>query len=61
VLAAPTDDGLDSTAFVNTDGSTVVVVMNRTELPLRFQIQLGDKSVQTDAPERSIQTIVINP
>jgi glucosylceramidase len=61
VLAAPTDDGLDSTAFVNTDGSTVVVVMNRTELPIRFQIQLGDKAVTTDAPERSIQTLVINP
>ena len=59
VLAAPTVDELETTAFVNTDGSTVVVVLNRTEVPIRFMIRLGDHATQMDAPERSIQTIVI--
>ena len=61
VLAAPTSDSLETTAFVNPDGSTVVVVMNRTEAPVRFQVLLGDKSAAMDAPERSIQTVVIKP
>jgi glucosylceramidase len=61
VLAAPTSDSLETTAFVNPDGSTVVVVMNRTELPVRFEVKLNGKVAQMDAPERSIQTVVINP
>jgi glucosylceramidase len=61
VLAAPTSDSLETTAFVNPDGSTVVVVMNRTEVPLRFELRLGTEAAQMDAPEHSIQTIVVNP
>ena len=61
VLAAPTSDNLDTTAFVNTDGSTVLVVMNRTEVPIRFKVELGAQASTMDAPERSIQTIVIRP
>jgi glucosylceramidase len=61
VLAAPTSDSLETTAFVNPDGSTVVVVMNRTELPVRFELHLGTQAAQMDAPQHSIQTIVVNP
>ncbi len=61
ILAAPTSDSLETTAFVNTDGSTVVVVMNRTEVPVRFELRLGTQGVQMDAPQRSIQTVVVNP
>jgi glucosylceramidase len=61
VLAAPTSDSLETTAFVNPDGSTVLVVMNRTELPVRFEVRLGSQAAQMDAPERSIQTVVIKP
>jgi glucosylceramidase len=59
VLCAATVDSLETTAFVNKDGSTVVVVMNRTELPVRFQVKLGAQASTMDAPARSIQTIVI--
>jgi glucosylceramidase len=59
ILAAPTSDSLETTAFLNTDGSIVVVVMNRTELPVRFALRLGDHATEMDSPERSIQTIVI--
>ena len=59
VLAASTHDGLETTAFVNPDGSTIVVVMNRTETPVRFELRLGDKASRMDAPQHSIQTLVI--
>jgi glucosylceramidase len=61
VIAAPTSDSLETTAFVNTDGSTVVVVMNRTELPVRFDLKLGAQHVAMDAPQHSIQTVVVRP
>jgi len=61
VLAAQSSDSLETTAFVNPDGSTVVVVMNRTELPVRFELRLGTQAAQMDAPQRSIQTVVVNP
>ncbi len=61
VLAAPTNVNLETVAFVNTDGTTVVVVMNRTELPIRFAVKLGDKSAAMDAPQHSIQTVVVKP
>jgi glucosylceramidase len=61
ILAAPTSDSLETTAFVNPDGSTVVVVMNRTELPVRFEVRLKGRAARMDAPQRSIQTVVIGP
>jgi len=61
ILAAPTSDNLETTAFVNPDGSTIVVVLNRSEIPIRFELRLGTQAAQMDAPQRSIQTIVINP
>lgn len=61
VLTAVSSDSLEVTAFLNTDGSTAIVVMNRTELPVRFELRLGADSVAMDAPERSIQTVVARP
>lgn len=61
VLSAPTSDSLETAAFVNPDGSTVVVIMNRTEIPVRFDLKLGKEAAQMDAPQHSIQTIVIKP
>jgi hypothetical protein len=33
--------------------------MNRTETPVRFELKLGPEAVAVDAPERSIQTLII--
>lgn len=54
-------DKLESTAFKNTDGSLVVVVMNRTDdvIPYRFTLEPGKISTVTSLPH-SIQTIVID-
>jgi glucosylceramidase len=59
VLTAVTSDSLEVTAFANMDDSTVTVVMNRTEAPVRFELKIGTQAVAMDAPERSIQTVVV--
>ena len=38
VLCAATRQELEATAFVNPDGSVAVVVLNRTEAPIRFEL-----------------------
>ncbi len=60
ILAAPTHDSLETTAFLNTDGKIAVVVMNRSELPVRFNLMLGNRATLVDAPQHSIQTLVLN-
>ena len=60
ILAAPTSDNLETTAFVNPDGHLVVIVLNRSELRIRFDLKSGDQSGRVDAPPRSIQTLVLN-
>lgn len=56
VLCAATRQDLESTAFVNPDGSVAVVVMNRTETAIRFMLRLDDKDVATELPPHSIAT-----
>ena len=61
VLSALTTDKLMATSFVNTDGSIVTVVMNRTDEPVRFQLNIGAQTSEMDAPKHSIQTVVVRP
>ena len=61
VLSATTSGNLMTTAFVNTDGSMVTVVMNRTDDPVRFELKTSAQDVTMDAPSHSIQTVVITP
>jgi len=49
-----------STAFVNPDGSTAIVVMNQGDTARNYSIQLDGKTAQHNALPHSIQTIVIN-
>ena len=60
VLCAATRQDLECTAFVNPDGSKVVVVMNRTEAPIRFGLRgLGDTAAST-LPPRAIATFLVS-
>jgi glucosylceramidase len=59
VLAAPTNIHLETTAFVNPDGSIVTIVMNETGDPIRFELRIGAQTAQMDAPSHSIQTVVV--
>ncbi len=61
LLTAATSDSLEVTSFINTDGSIVTVVMNRTELPVRFELKIDAKVATMDAPGHSIQTVVVGP
>ena len=56
VLCAATRQDLEATAFVNPDGSTATVVMNRTSEPLRFELRSGLCSGVAELPPRSIAT-----
>jgi glucosylceramidase len=58
VLCAASRQDLESAAFVNPDGSTATVVMNRTEQPIRFALRLdGVPSTPFELPARSIATV----
>jgi glucosylceramidase len=59
VLCAASRQDLESTAFVNPDGATVVVVMNRTEEAIGLRLQVGDQATSTELPARSIATYLL--
>jgi glucosylceramidase len=50
---------LQSTGFLNTDGSVVVIVMNTTDQPLPYHLMWKGKAVTTESLAHSIATIVI--
>ncbi|QTN28179.1 glycoside hydrolase family 30 protein [Rhodoferax sp. AJA081-3] len=59
VLCAASIHDLETTAFVNPDGSAAVVVMNRTEKTLTFTLRLKDSHCATELPARAIATYVL--
>jgi glucosylceramidase len=58
VLCAAPLQALESTAFVNTDGSVAVVAMNRSEEALRFALRLDGASFEGELPPRAIVTLL---
>jgi glucosylceramidase len=60
ILVAPTRDDLECTAFAGPDGKIVVVVINRTEIPRNFELRIGGECAMVEAPQRSIQTLVLS-
>jgi glucosylceramidase len=56
VLCAATSQVLEATAFVNPDGSTAVVAMNRSEAPIEHALRLDGASFGATLPPRSIAT-----
>jgi glucosylceramidase len=51
---------LQSTGFLNKDGSVVVIVMNTTDQPLPYHLIWKDKAAVTESLPHSISTIIIN-
>jgi glucosylceramidase len=49
---------LDTVAFRNADGKLAVVVMNRTDGPQRYRLQIDGAEVAVDIPARAIQTVL---
>lgn len=61
VLAAPTHDALETTAFHNPDGEIAVVVMNRSEQEIPFALKCDGLAAPTSAPAHSISTLRFLP
>lgn len=60
VIASPTTDAIEATAFVNPDGSTAVVVLNTGDTPQDFVLSLGEAGVaRAGSPAHSIMTLVV--
>jgi len=59
VIASSNDDELISTAFVNTDGSIAVVVMNGSSKGKDATVWMDGKSIAIPSPAHSILTVVL--
>lgn len=51
---------LESTSFKNPDGQIITVVMNKTDLAIKYKTILKDKEVIQEIPAHGIQTLLIN-
>jgi glucosylceramidase len=49
---------LQSTSFMNADGSLVTVVMNQTDAPVTYRLVVGPRSAQQTIPARGMQTLI---
>ena len=58
VLCAAAKQALECTAFVNPDGSAVVVVLNRSEATLDFTLSIDGQAHAGTLPPRSIATFL---
>ncbi len=57
-LCAASREDLECTAFVNPDGSSATVVMNRSAQPIAFALRHGPERAIAELPARSIATFV---
>ncbi len=60
IKAEASDKDLLVTAAKNTDGTTVVVVLNQLDEAKQFNLKLGDQSKTIAISPRAIQTLIIN-
>jgi glucosylceramidase len=58
VSAVPSRSGLQTTAFLNKDGSLVVVVMNETDKPVDYRLWIRGRAAATTGLPHSISTFV---
>jgi glucosylceramidase len=58
IACSPSRSSISSTAFVNPDGSTAVVVMNRGEKPVTYFIWEDGNASETVIAPRGIQTLI---
>jgi glucosylceramidase len=59
VLCAASRQDIEATAFRNVDGSSAVVVMNRTGQSQRFALRIDDATTATELPPRSIASYLV--
>jgi len=59
VLCAASRQDIEATALRNVDGSSAVVVMNRTGQSQRFALRIDDATTATELPPRSIASYLV--
>ena len=59
IISSSSRGQLLTTAFVNTDGSTVVIVMNQSDEKISYRLWLEGKAAEVASPPHSIQTLVM--
>ncbi|NCP88732.1 MAG: glycosyl hydrolase [Flavobacteriales bacterium] len=59
ITSVSSANSLLSTAFVNTDGSIVIVIMNQDDKALEFTLNMNSKTAHLNALPHSIQTITL--
>jgi len=52
-------DNLETTAFLNPDGSIAVVVLNRSDIDIDFVLNFSGKHAEANSSARSINTFYI--
>jgi len=60
ISSVSSTNNLLSTAFLNEDGSIVVVVMNQADIEVNYSITMGSKTAELKTPPHSIKTIILN-
>ena len=58
IACAPSRSQLLSTAFMNPDGTVSVVVMNKSDEKISYQLWLDGNAAEVNSPAHSIQTLV---
>lgn len=57
IACSPSRSALSATAFVNTDGKVAVIVMNKTEEKITYNLWIHGQATQIESLPRSIQTV----
>lgn len=60
IATATTANHLSATAFLNTDGSIIVVALNDKDITINYMLTIDNKTAKLNMPAHSIQTIVLN-
>jgi glucosylceramidase len=59
ISSVSSSNNLLTTAFENTDGSMVIVIMNQGEKALNFTLSIASNTAELNALPHSIQTIIL--
>ncbi|PHK34273.1 glycosyl hydrolase, partial [Nostoc linckia z16] len=59
IACAPSRSAINATAFINTDGKIAVIVMNKGEQNVSYNLWIDGKAVAVESPAHSIQTLVL--
>jgi glucosylceramidase len=59
IISSTSRGQLLTTAFKNTDGSIIVVVMNQSNESIPYHMGIGNKAVAYTSQPHSIQTLVV--